>query len=86
MLRRAFWFSPSRSFAARAALARGVEAGLEGLLALGLFREAALGLAGGGVEPLKGDQALEIGIHHKQKKPRRSRTGALRVGTSNAAI
>jgi hypothetical protein len=34
-------------------------------LAFRLFRETALSLAGGGVEPLQGDQAFEIGIHHK---------------------
>ena len=56
-------------FGGGAVLAGGLEAGLERLLAIGLFREAALGLAGGGVEPLQGDQAFQVGVHHKQKSP-----------------
>jgi len=48
---------------------------VERLLALGGIGEPALRVVGRGVEPLQDDEFFEISVH-KQKKPRRSRTGA----------
>ncbi len=56
-------------------VAGGGELGVEGLFALGLLGEPALRVLSRRVEALQHDQMFEVSIH-KQKKPRRLRTGA----------